>query len=138
MTEEPEPKQFQVVRDYLDARDKSERAAALAKRRKERFEEAERKVLDLFQAEGVPSVRIGRRLVSLTRTLWASARKDQTDDLIAAMRAHGYDDLVSERVLAQTLSAWVRERDEDDEPIPEDILQHLNVAEKFGLSLTKR
>ncbi len=133
-----EKKQFQVVRDYLDARDKSERSAALAARRKKRLEIAERAVLDLFQAEGVPSVRVGNRLVWLRRTVWASARAGQTERLAEAMRAHGHGDLVGVKVLAQTLSAWVRECEDADEPIPPAILQHINVAEKFSLGLTKR
>lgn len=136
-TAEIGPTQFQIVRDYLDARDKSERAAALAKKRKERLDAAEAKVLDLYQAEGVGNVRVDDRLVSIRRTLQASPKAGMEDDLVGALCFHGYGDLVRERVMSSTLAAWVRERDRDEDPIPDDIAQYLNIAEMFGLSVRR-
>jgi hypothetical protein len=129
--------QVDVVAKYLAARDASEKWAKVAKDAKETLEQCEGEVLKLYEAEGISGVKVNGRLVSLTRTIRASARAGQEDALIAAMHAHGLDDIVRERIMPSTLAAWVRERDRDDEPLPEDIAELLNVAEMFGLSVRK-
>lgn len=137
-TQLPESRaQVDVVAKYLRARDAADRAKKLNDARKAKLEAAEAEVLKLYEAEGISGVRVNGRLVSLTRTLRASPRAGQEEALIAAMHAHGLDDIVRERIMPSTLAAWVRERDRDDEPLPEDIAELLNVAEMFGLSVRK-
>lgn len=137
----PEPvdeqQQITLVAAYLDARDRKEQLAADAKAATKLADEAEQRVLDFYANHGVQSVRTNGRLVSLTRTLRARPKAGAEDDLIVGLHEEGYDDLVRERVSTSTLSAWVRERDEAGEPVPEGVMQYLEVAEMFGLSVRK-
>lgn len=126
-----------VVRSYQAARDEVDRLNQQLGEATKALAKAEQRVLDLYTNEGIQSVRVDGRLVSLTRTLWASPKAGSEDALVGALIADGHEELVRTRVMSQTLSAWVRERDREEEVIPDAILQHLNVAEKFGLSMRK-
>lgn len=60
-------------------------------------------------------------LVYLRVKVWASIKKDAQEETFAWLKAHGHGSLVREVVNPQTLSAFVRERIEDGEPLPPGI-----------------
>ncbi len=89
--------------------------------------QAEAVLLQEFDDEGVTQFRIededGRRVTLYRHSqLWANRNPDvSVEDFHAALRACGLDDMVQERVNVQTLSAVVREYDQNGCELPEQL-----------------
>jgi hypothetical protein len=129
--------QIDLVREYQAARD---RYAELSEQRTEaskRVDELQAKVLDLYQKTGVTGVRLDGRLVYVIRKLWARPIAGREPELVAALGETGHGELIERRVGAQRLSAWVRECDRDETPIPPEVSEVLEVSEVFSLGLKK-
>lgn len=114
--------------------------------------DAEEKLIDYFQRHSLRNLGAGDRTVYLHRQIWASL-----PDKVAAheaLRRHGFDDLVEDKVMPQRLSAWVRELMAEAEanegeaaassenlnellPLPDDLKALIKVTEKFSVRVRK-
>jgi predicted ATP-dependent Lon-type protease len=125
------------VQRYIDARARAEELDAELKKAKAFVERCESEVLDLYVENGWQNVKCNGRVVSLVKKTYARPVPEQGEALLAALREHGYGDLVKSAVLPSTLSALVREHARDDDPLPESIAQHIIVTELFSVSMKK-
>jgi hypothetical protein len=101
-----------------------------------RLNELQEQSLTLFEREGISSLRLDGHTVYLHRQVWASVDASNPYAL-AELKRNGLGDLVKPTVNGQTLSAWVRERQEEDKPIPPVLAQYLKISEKYGLRARK-
>lgn len=94
---------------------------------------------------GIQRCSLDGHTVYIKRELWAGAGEAGMPALVAALKAAGLGDLVSESAGAQKLSAWVREHDPDKKDPPEVVISRLpeairpvvKVSEKYGLHVVK-
>lgn len=91
----------------------------------------EEKILDEMQHAGVQNMNIGGATVYLHRQLWARPRDGNKQAVIAALHEAGLDEYVSETFSTQSLSAYVRELDSYDEPLPPELEEVVQVDEVF-------
>lgn len=126
-----------AVRDYLAARDEVDQVDAVLREAKKRRDAAEARVLALYEQHGCASVRVDGRLVSLTKKLYARTKPGEEPALLAALDDAGHADVISHKVNPSTLSALVREHQKEGDPLPEAIMQHVEVTELFGLQQRK-
>ena len=102
----------------------------------ERAQQAD-KVRDIFERDGVQSIRTDSGLAFLERKIHASSPVE----FVQQLKNHPDTfELIQERMNQNTLGAWVRElpRDDDDMPIIPDDLKHcINVVEEFKVKVRK-
>lgn len=125
-----------VLADYARIKDmiaKAENRVATLKKARDAMEQD---ILAIFEREGVQSIRSNGRTYSLRRDVYANCPAELTDDLLAALHHLGLDNLAQTRVLPQTLTAYVRERERLKEPIPAELQPLITVAEKFRVGST--
>lgn len=106
---------------------------------KEEMDVIETKLLDNFTKAGIQSVNVDNHTLYVHRQLWASAANGSAQ-LIAALQAEGYGELVEPKVNSQSLSALVREfkRDAEGMPIlPGSMKEAVMVTEKYGVRVRK-
>lgn len=92
-------------------------------------------IRDDMETSGIQSFNVDGLTVYLHRQLWASAK-----DLEALAQFADTAEFVRPRVLAQTISAYVRELPVDDEGmpvLPKQIKDAVNVTEKFSVRTRK-
>ena len=89
----------------------------------------ERELLEQMGATGVDHLRLDDRTVYRSLTLRASVPAEKRAEAVAAMRAIGLGDLVTEGVNAQTLSAQVREWARGEVGIPAEVRDLISVYE---------
>lgn len=106
------------------------------------MDEIEERLKDAFQEESIQSVRIDGHTVYLRRELWAGAPKNDAGDTdteraCEALRRAGVGHFVKEGFNSMTVSAWVREFDQDPitkMPIlPPELGDDLRVTERYGV-----
>lgn len=120
------------AKDQVDALDEKLKAA------KRRLAKAEESVLHEFERAGVSSIRMADRTYFLRRDVRASCPSEARSVLAERLRRHGLEDLVTETVNGNTLSAWVREQERQGDALPTDIAEIVNVAEIFSVRDRKR
>ena len=77
-------------------------------------------------------------LFYLTTKTYASANKEQKDELFDALRNEGYGSLITETINANSLSAFVKEQmSENDDVLPDWLDGKVNVFDKVTVSLRK-
>jgi len=81
---------------------------------------------------------------SLSTRMFASANKDNKDELYEALRENGYGDLVYETVNANSLSSFVKERMEEfseandgEDGLPPWLEGKVNVYDKISVKVAK-
>jgi len=122
------------IRDWLHAKSEVSRMETELAEAKREVEELHRKALDVFEREGVASVRLDGRTISLRRELHASVRADDRPLVIDALDRIGLSDLAPRGVNARTLSAHVRERARMNEELEPELAEVITVTELFKLS----
>ncbi|HVJ95348.1 MAG TPA: hypothetical protein VNC41_00795 [Acidimicrobiia bacterium] len=125
------------IRNWLHAKNEVGRMETELAEAKREVEELHRKALDVFEREGVASIRLDGRTISLRRELHASVRTNDRPLVIAALDNLGLSDLAPRGVNARTLSAYVRERAREGEGLPSELAEVVQVAELFKLSSVK-
>ena len=76
----------------------------------------------------------------LNTRLFASPKGGMKEDMIAALKAHGYGDLVNETVNANTLASFCKEQialSGEAEAIPDWLAQVVNTFEKVSVGIRK-
>ena len=77
-------------------------------------------------------------LFYLTTKTYASANKEQKDELFDALRNEGYGSLITETINANSLSAFVKEQmSENDDILPEWLDGKVNVFDKVTVGIRK-
>lgn len=104
------------------------------------IEEIDRMLSDLMANAEVSKFSRNGSTFYLTTKLMASPISGQRDELFAALRAHGYGDLVIETVNANSLNSFCREQIEQSgeaECLPEWLSEVVSTYEKTSVGVRK-
>ncbi|HLH16240.1 MAG TPA: hypothetical protein VKX45_03425 [Bryobacteraceae bacterium] len=95
--------------------------------------ELEQHLLPQFEQEGFEKISIDGRTVYIERKLWAKAKDGNKAAVCKALRRAHLGDYVEETFNTNSLSAYVRELDREDRPLPPTLREVLEVSEVFKL-----
>ena len=103
------------------------------KRRKEELARKEERLLDAFARDGIQNMKTAAgQTVYLNREVFARLVGD-TKKAHTALRRSGLGDFIKATVNAQTLRAYVREKEESEEELPKGLQPYIDVAEVYRL-----
>ena len=95
--------------------------------------ELEQVLMPQFEQEGVERISIDGRTVYVERKLWAKAKDGDKAAVCKALKRARLGDYVEETFNANSLSAYVRELDREERPLPPSLREVLEVSEVFHL-----
>lgn len=128
---------FELADRLLDLRERKEQLSEQLKAVNAEIEEVDRQLAELMLAEEIQNfVRSGRMFYLKTET-YASAVSDRKAELIEWLKANGLGDIVQETVHPRTLSATVKEMLEEDDELPEELSELVNIFEKTTVGLRR-
>ena len=118
-----------------------ERKAELAEETKANnaeIEQAEFQLSQLMASTETQSFQRAGTLFYLTTKTYASANKEQKDELFDALRNEGYGSLITETINANSLSAFVKEQmSENDDEVPAWLAEKISTFEKVSVGIRK-
>jgi hypothetical protein len=95
--------------------------------------ELESRLLPQFEQSGTERIAIDGRTVYVERKLWAKAKDGDKAAVCKALRRARLGDYVEETFNTNSLSAYVRELDREERPLPSSLRDVLEVSEVFKL-----
>ena len=95
--------------------------------------ELEQRLLPQFEQEGFEKISVDGRTVYVERKLWAKARDGNKAAVCKALKRARLGDYVEETFNTNSLSAYVRELDREERPLPPSLREVLEVSEVFKL-----
>ncbi len=88
-------------------------------------------VLDRWSEDGVTSMKVDGHTVYMRRSIYAKVL--DRDRIADAMREAGLASMLTPNT--NTLSAWLREREENQEPLPQSLEGIVGTFERFALGV---
>ena len=95
--------------------------------------ELESRLLPQFEQSGTERIAIDGRTVYVERKLWAKAKDGDKPAVCKALKRAHLGDYVEETFNTNSLSAYVRELDREERPLPSSLRDVLEVSEVFKL-----
>ena len=129
---------FELADKLKELRERKSELAEETKANNAEIEQAEFQLSQLMASTETQSFQRAGTLFYLTTKTYASANKEQKDELFDALRNEGYGSLITETINANSLSAFVKEQmSENDDVLPEWLDGKVNVFDKVTVSLRK-
>ena len=102
------------------------------------MEEIEAELVEAMLREEMQSFNRAGQMFYLRNSVKASARAGKQAELYQYLKDNGFGALVKETVNANTLSGWVKEQmEENDDELPEDLAEFINLYEKTAVGIRK-
>ncbi len=102
------------------------------------MEEIETELVEAMLREEMQSFNRAGQMFYLRNSVKASARAGKQAELYQYLKDNGFGALVKETVNANTLSGWVKEQmEENDDELPEDLAEFINLYEKTAVGIRK-
>ena len=95
--------------------------------------ELEGRLLPQFEQSGTERIAIDGRTVYVERKLWAKAKDGDKPAVCKALKRARLGDYVEETFNTNSLSAYVRELDREERPLPPSLREVLEVSEVYKL-----
>ena len=129
---------FELADKLKELKERKAELAEETKANNAEIEQAEFQLSQLMASTETLSFQRAGTLFYLTTKTYASANKEQKDELFEALRNEGYGSLITETINANSLSAFVKEQMADnDDVLPEWLDGKVNVFDKVTVSLRK-
>ena len=129
---------FELADRLKELRERKSELAEETKADNAEIEQAEFRLSQLMASTETQSFQRAGTLFYLTTKTYASANKEQKDELFDALRNEGYGSLITETINANSLSAFVKEQmSENDDVLPDWLDGKVNVFDKVTVSLRK-
>ena len=129
---------FELADKLKKLRERKTELADMVKENNAEIEQAELQLSQLMASTETQSFQSAGTLFYLTTKTYASANKEQKDELFEALRNEGYGSLITETINANSLSAFVKEQmSENDDVLPQWLDGKVNVFDKVTVSLRK-
>lgn len=119
------------VRRLVELRAEKDRLEEALKPVTTEIEAVTARILDRWSEDGIDSMRVDGKHVVLSRRVWA--RVIDRARVAEVLRAAGLDALLTPN--AQSLSAYVKEMEENDQPLPPGFEGVIDRFEKYSLSV---
>jgi len=104
------------------------------------IEQLDQQLSDAMAEVECPNFAHGGSTFYLNTRLYASPKSGMAEDMIQALRAHGFGDIVKETVNANTLASFCKEQialSGEAEAIPDWLAQVVNTFEKVSVGIRK-
>ena len=124
------------LRRYVHLKDQISKVDTDLSELKKQAGELEQELLDELSDDGINKITVDGRTVYMRRELWA--RKEQGVEgyeVAQAVMKAGLDEYVQPKVNMQSLSAFVRDLDRAEEPLPYELEGVVRVDEVFRLGV---
>ena len=129
---------FELADKLKELRERKSELAEETKANNAEIEQAEFQLSQLMASTESQSFQRAGTLFYLTTKTYASANKEQKDELFDALRNEGYGSLITETINANSLSAFVKEQmSENDDILPEWLDGKVNVFDKVTVGIRK-
>lgn len=128
---------FELADQLVRLRAEKKRQEDELKELNAKIDEVNDRLVEMMVGAEMQSFNRAGRLFYLSTRTFASPAKDNKDALCGWLRANGYGDLVRETVYAQSLAAFVRELLDEDDELPADLADLVNVYEKTTVGIRK-
>ena len=129
---------FELADRLKELRERKSELAEETKANNAEIEQAEFQLSQLMASTETQSFQRAGTLFYLTTKTYASANKEQKDELFDALRNEGYGSLITETINANSLSAFVKEQMADNDDILPDWLDgKVNVFDKVTVGIRK-
>lgn len=119
------------LRALLELRSEKERHEDALKGINAEIDVITQRVLDRWSEEGVSSMKVDGTTVYLRRSIYA--RVLDREHVVEALREAGLDAMLTPNT--NTLSAWLREKEEAGEPLPPSLEGIVGTFERFALGV---
>ncbi len=122
------------VDEYILLAKRKQELEAELREVKGKLEKTETRLTDYFAEKGLKNLRTENGMAYLSREIFAGLTPEEDgghEAAHAALRQHGLGYMVKDGVNANTLRAYVREREEAGEELPRDLLPHIRITEVF-------
>ena len=128
-----------TLADRLKAlRERKDELADETKANNAEIEKTELELSQLMAQTETQSFQRAGTLFYLATKTYASANKEQKDELYETLKNEGYGSLITETVNANSLSAFVKEQmSENDDTLPDWLEGKVNVFDKVTVNLRK-
>ena len=129
---------FELADRLKELKERKTELAEETKANNAEIEQAEFQLSQLMASTETQSFQRAGTLFYLTTKTYASANKENKDELFDALRNEGYGSLITETINANSLSAFVKEQmSENDDVLPDWLDGKVNVFDKVTVSLRK-
>jgi len=129
---------FELADKLKELRERKTELAEETKANNAEIEQAEFQLSQLMASTETQSFQRAGTLFYLTTKTYASANKEQKDELFDALRNEGYGSLITETINANSLSAFVKEQmSENDDVLPDWLDGKVNVFDKVTVGIRK-
>ena len=129
---------FELADKLKELRERKSELAEETKANNAEIEQAEFQLSQLMASTETQSFQRAGTLFYLTTKTYASANKEQKDELFDALRNEGYGSLITETINANSLSAFVTEQmSENDDILPEWLDGKVDVFDKVTVGIRK-
>ena len=129
---------FELADRLKELRERKSELAEETKANNAEIEQAEYQLSQLMASTETQSFQRAGTLFYLTTKTYASANKEQKDELFDALRNEGYGSLITETINANSLSAFVKEQmSENDDVLPDWLDGKVNVFDKVTVGIRK-
>ena len=112
----------------------------LEEKMKTEIEQLDQRLSDAMAEVECPNFAHGGSTFYLNTRLYASPKSGMAEDMIQALKAHGFGDIVKETVNANTLASFCKEQialSGEAETIPDWLAQVVNTFEKISVGIRK-
>ena len=129
---------FELADKLKNLKERKGELADMVKENNAEIEQAEFQLSQLMASTETQSFQRAGTLFYLTTKTYASANKEQKDELFDALRNEGYGSLITETINANSLSAFVKEQMADnDDILPEWLDGKVNIFDKVTVGIRK-
>jgi len=133
-----------LVNEFIELDTLRKSAESEAEKIKERMAELEPQIMERFENAGMQSMKSKQgQVIYIRRQLWAGAKNGADVLLLEALKSVGLGDMVKEKVNTQTLSAYIREQEEEQfgknvKASPDDIISVLPEPLRAAVAVTEK
>ena len=127
---------MELIKEFIDGSNERKKLEARINQIKERMGKIEPVLTEYFAIEGLQNMKMKEGTAYLKRDVVASLVRDENGEhegAINALRKAGLGYLVKEGVNSQTLNAYVREAEKNEDEIPQGVRPFLKVSEMYKL-----
>lgn len=127
---------FKLADELKQLRDVKKEAELNVKEINAEIKKKETQLIELMINEEIGSFKRGDHQFFINSRIFASVKAGQKKKLIEWLKKSPYSVMVKEDINSQTLSALIRELDENGD-LPEELSNYVNVFEKQSINIRK-
>ena len=126
-----------MVKTYVKLRRRQAELIAEHDGIKEQANELQTELLAEFGNDGIQKLTVDGSTVFLHRQVWVSTKEGKMGEAVKALQDNGLGHFVKESFSTQTLSAHYRELEREEEQLPAELADCVNVVETYSVRVRR-